>query len=189
MNRDEIIKDLLKFKDKIDDDDIRFKEIVKQKLLNNEKIIYVLNNKELQDEEAEADEYFGTNILPYYMVAPIQSNVQNFICYEVSFDEEARFNNKIKYGQLIFYILCEQKNNVEESTGIARHDLLGALLLEEFNWSNCFGNQIHCVSNKPTVIDNAYNSRVLIFEGQFPNALAKTTNNQTRVINNYGINR
>lgn len=188
MNKDEIVKDLLKFKDHIDDDDIRFKEIVKQKLLNNEKIIYVLNNKELQESEAEADEYFGVNILPYYMVSPTQSNVQNYICYEISFDEEARYNNKIKYGQIIFYILCEQKNNVEVNTGIARHDLLGALLQEEFNWSNCFGNQIHCVSNRPNVVDNNYNSRVLIFEGQFPNSLAKTTD-KTRVINNYGVIR
>ena len=37
------IQELLKFKTEVDNDDIRFKEIIKEKLLNNEKIIYVLN--------------------------------------------------------------------------------------------------------------------------------------------------
>ena len=185
----EIITELLKYKDKPDNDDIRFKEIVKQKLLNNEKIIYVLNNKELQDSEAEADEYFGVNILPYYMISPTQTNVQNFLCYEIQFAEESRYNQIIKYVRLIFYVLCEQKSNIEVHTGIARHDLLQALLLEEFNWSNCFGNQIHCVSDKPSVTDNDYNTRTIIFEGKVTNGVVKTMNNVSRVFNNNGINR
>lgn len=189
MTEQEIIKELLKFKEKPDNDDIRFKEIVKQKLLDNEKIIYALNNKELQESGAEPDEYFGINILPYYMIANTQTNVQNFICYEISYSEEARYNNVIKYVQLIFYILCEQKNNIDSHTGIARHDLLQALLLEEFNWSNCFGNQIHCVSDVPGVTDTAYNLRTLKFEGKFTKDLSKTNSNLTRIYNNDGINR
>lgn len=183
------LSELLKFKDKSINDDIRFKEIVKKKLLDNDKIIYVLNNKELQEAEAEVDEYFGVNILPYYMVVPTQTNVQNFVCYEVLFKEEARYNNIVKYIQLIFYVLCDQKNAIEPHTGIARHDLLQALLKEEFNWSNCFGNQIHCVSDKPSTVDSRYSARTLIFEGKCLNEITTSSDNKVRVYNNYGINR
>lgn len=185
----EIIQDLLKYKNVVDSDDIRFKEIIKEKLVNNEKIVYVLNNKELQESEAEPSDYFNVNILPYYIIHPTQTDVQNYICYEVNFTEEARYNSVIKYGQIIFYILCEQKNNIEEHTGIARHDLLAALIMDEFNWSNCFGIQVHCVSDKPSTTDSNYATRTLVFEGKFPNSIAKTQNDKTKVVNNFGVNR
>jgi len=107
MNREQIAKDLRTFKKVVDCDDVRFKEIIKQKLLNNEKILYAINNKELEDTGAEASDYFGINILPYYFIVPTQSEVENFVCYEVSFSEEARHNKIVKYGQIIFYLLCE----------------------------------------------------------------------------------
>lgn len=194
VSDDPILDELVKYKKIIDSDDIRYKQIIKEKLVTNDKIIYVLNNKELIESESENSDYFGINILPYYVISPTQTNVQNFICYEVQFDEEARYNGVIKYGQIIFTILCEQKNNeVTTSTGsrvgIARHDLLAALIMDEFNWSNCFGNQIHCISDKPSVVDTNYSCRTLIFEGEFPNSIASTKDGKSMVRNNYGINR
>jgi len=80
----------------------------------------------------------------------------------------------MKLLNITFYILCEEKNNIEKSTGIARHDLIGALIMDIFNWSNLFGCQIHCVSDMPSVTDNDYATRTLIFEQTTDNNLAKT---------------
>lgn len=182
------IRELLKFKETPDNDNVRFKEIIKEKLLSNEKIIYVLNNKELLEAEAEADEYYGVNIMPYYVIPSTQHNVQNFVCFETNFSEVDRYNKIIKLGQIIFYILCEDKGIIEEHTGIARQDLLAALITEQFNWSNFFGSQIHLVSDKPYVVDNHYPSRTLIFEGQFTNSISKTKDGKSMVINNWGRN-
>lgn len=173
--------ELRAYRTNLDSDDVFCKEIIKDKLLKNNKIIYLLNNKELQDAGASNDEYFGTNILGYYMITPTQTNVQNFICYEVQFDEVARYNKKIKYGQIIFYILCEQKTLTEKTTGLARHDLIAALIMEEFNWTNCFGTQVSCISDKASVVDTDYACRTLIFEMETPNNLIK---NQYRKIFN-----
>lgn len=189
MDKQKIINDLLVLKNKVDSDDVRYKEIIKRKLIDNEKIIYALNNKELEDSEADPEDYFGINILPYYQITPTQTNVQNFVCYEIQFSEEARYNSIIKYGQIVFYVLSEQKNIIDNGTGIARHDLLAALLMEEFNWSNCFGVQVHCISDKASVVDTKYACRTIVFEGKFPNSIARTNDNITRVINNDGINR
>jgi len=59
----------------VDSDDIRYKEIIKQNLINNDLIIYLLNNKELEDTEADPSDYLGINILPYFLVHPTQHNV------------------------------------------------------------------------------------------------------------------
>jgi len=61
-------------------------------------------------------------------------------------------------------VLCDEKNNIEKKTGIARHDLIAALIMDIFNWSNLFGERIHCISDVPSVIDNDYSCRTLIFE-------------------------
>lgn len=176
-------KALLAFKENVDCDDTRFKELIKEKLLDNRFIIHVLHNKELEDSDAEIDDYFGDNIRPYFLIPETQSSTKSFICYEVSFNTEAKHNNLVKYGQIIFYILCNEKDNIDQETGIARHDLLSALILDEFNWTNIFGMQIHCVSDKPSVTDNHYATRTLVFQGEFLNSIAKTKDGKTRVVN------
>ena len=57
---------------------------------------------------------------------------------------------------------------------MARHDLLAALIMDEFNLSNCFGTQIKCVSDKASVVDTDYACRTLIFEMEAPTNLVKT---------------
>lgn len=178
----EQLQTLRSLKTLMDSDDIRVKEIIKKSLIDSELIIYLLNNKELQDADADPSDYLGVNILPMYMIHPTQHNVQNYICYEVGFRELERYNSKMKLLQITFYILCEEKNNIEKLTGIARHDLLGALILDMFNWSNIFGQQIHCVSDLPSITDNDYATRTIIFEQLTDNNLAKTRSGVTRII-------
>ena len=179
----EQIQELLRLKTLVDSDDIRYKEIIKKTLIENELLIYLLNNKDLQDAEADPSDYLGINILPYYIIDPTQHNVQNFICYETETRELERYNSKMKMQRIIFYVLCEEKNNIEKKTGIARHDLIAALLIDMFNWTNLFTNNIHIVSDIPSVVDNDYACRTLIFETTTDNNLAKTKNGVTSMLN------
>lgn len=183
---------LLSFKTAIDSDDIKVKEKIKQILLNNRFIIHVLNNKELEDADCEPDEYFGINILPYYLIEPTQTNIQNFICFEVDYDMASSYqyskshkslNSTIKTLRVIFHVLCEQKNVVDKETGIARHDLLAALIQDQFNWTNYFGTKLMLVSDVSGVIDGKYASRTLIFEQTTDNNIVKTIDNTPRLIN------
>jgi len=68
----QILRDL---KTNVDSDNIHYKEIIKKNLINNDLIIYLLNNKELESIEADPSDYLGVNILPYYMIHPTQHNV------------------------------------------------------------------------------------------------------------------
>lgn len=170
-------------RNEIDHDDIRLKEKIKEKLVNNKYIIKLLNNTELEEAQSEPDEYFGVNILPYYMVQPTQTHINNFICFETQYDELKRYDATKKYQQIIFYVLCHIKSNIVQETGIARHDSIAALILREFDWTNIFGAKIHCTSNKPGMVDNDYSSRVLVFEQITDNNLVKTSKGIPRMAN------
>ena len=174
---------LLAWRDKIDNEDLFVKEKIKKILINNKDIIHVLNNKQLEESGANPDDYYYVNIFPYHIIYPTQTNVQNFICFETSFEKIFRGNQIYKFSQIIFTIMCEQKNVRDTETGLTRHDLLASLLLEQFNYSNFFGTQIQCVSNKPGVSDNSYANRVLIFQNETTANILRTEQ-RTRVINN-----
>ena len=177
------IDELRNFRTSLDSDNIRWKEKIKEKLLSNRKLLYVLDNKKLLEQDADPDAYFGDSILPYYIIHPTQSSSQNFVCYEVQFREEARYNKTVKVAEIIFYCLSEQKNVIDQTTYLARHDLLAALVQNQFNYTNVFGCQMHIVSDMPSVTDNDYATRTLIFEGEMPNNMVKTINGKTTIIN------
>lgn len=165
-----------------DYDCIRIKEIIKQKLLNNDDIIHVLNNKKLQEAEAENDEYFGINILPYYMIEPTQVDVQNFVCFTVGYENVERnftnssrtYNDLQRHLHITFVILCEQKGIKDVDTGIARHDLLGALIQNEFNFTNYFGRKIELIADNESLVDSKFACRTLVFSQITDNNMTKT---------------
>lgn len=169
---------LLDLRQDRDVDDLKLKEQVKRLLLDNKYIIHVLNNKELEKSDAEPDDYYGVNILPYYIIQPTQTNVQNFICFETSYKDIPQWDKSQKYQQIIFYILCEEKNIIDKDTSLARHDLLGALIERAFNFEPFFGGRFKLVSNVPGVTDNNYALRTLTFEQMTDNNLVKKVNGQ-----------
>lgn len=181
----EDVAELQKFTTTIDSDDIKIKEQIKQMLLNNRFIIHVLNNKELEEVEAEPDEYYNVNILPYYLLAPTQTNVQNFICFEVVYEELMRYNASAKRLNIIFHILCHHDNITDEDTGIARHDLLAALIQHDFNFTNNMGKKLKLVADQSRPVDNMFISRTLTFEQITDNNLVKTYNDNPRLANKF----
>ena len=86
------------------------------------------------------------------------------------------------------YVLCDQKTIFDTETEISRHDLLAALIRDVFNWTNCFGQQVHLVKETAGVTENQYALRTLVFELKTPNAVLKTRNNQTTIVNNKVVN-
>ena len=177
---DDDLQKIIDYKKHYENDNIYYKEIIKDKLINNSSIIKALNNSDL-DPDCPAD-YMGENILPYYLIVKTQGKARNYICFETLFEEIPRYNKVMKFGQVVFYIICDNKTIYDKDTGIARHDLLAALISDEFNWTNMFGTQIKLVSDKPVAIDDQYVGRTLIFEQTTTNNVIK----DRKVINKSG---
>lgn len=174
------------YKEYPDDDNIRIKERCKKLLISDPLIIYLLNNKELEESEADPTDYVGINILNNYMITPTQHNVQNFICLGTESIHDNDVNVVMKYQRIVFYIMCETKNNIEPLTGVGRHDLIGARIKTIFNYTNVFGTQCELTEERETVTDNDYATRTLIFEMETPKNIVKTTDGVSRTINNIG---
>lgn len=151
-----------------------YKERIKQELLNNELLIYALNNKTVDD----PDELFGTSIKPHVVVPETISEVENFILYDVDTENISESNDVMRIVTIKFMILCDEKNNIDKDTGVARHDLIGTILKEKFNWDRIFGNRVKLRSDRAAIIDAQYVARTLIFEqitinGALPNSSPK----------------
>ena len=183
---DEQLQTLRSYKTTPDDDNIRVKEVCKTTLISDPLVLYLLNNKQLEESDADPTEYIGNNILNNYLIHPTQHNVSNFICLGTEHVESARFNEDIKIQRIIFYILCEEKNNIEPLTGIGRHDLLAARIKTLFNYTNKFGTQCVLVDERESVSDNDYATRTLIFQMETPKNIVKTRDGVSRIINKIG---
>ena len=207
LTKDELLQKLRAYTYTPDDDVIRYKQKIKEKLLKCPELLYALNNKNLESElfnpdgtiNAEYDEtgeitplgewdrYFPYNIRPYIYIPETQAFTDNFLCYTVGFREIPKYNEVEYYIQIIFTILCSSapEQAIDSLTGQSRADLIGAILREKFNWSNIFGLQCKIVSNQEDIKDTNYISRTLILESTKPNGITKTSpKGNTMVINN-----
>ena len=149
-------------------DDISFmKRQIKQKLIDDPDILEALHSKIDID---SPDEFLDTHIFGFLRIPDTQDTVRNFICISVDDIEDHRFNEVIKIQSLQFTVISHL-SDIKTEYGIDRHDLLGYLIRDTFNWTNMFGLQFHLIYNKEGNIDGDYYCRTLKFEAEKLNSL------------------
>lgn len=208
LTKNDLLQKLRSYSYTPDDDVIRVKQKIKEKLLKCPELLYVLNNKELENELflpdgtinaeydastgeliplGEWDRYFPYNIRPYVFIPETQAFKDNFLCYTAGFREVPRFNDTEYYMQVVFTVLCNSapEQAFDGLTGQSRADLIGAILREKFNWSNIFGLQCKIVSNQEDIKDTNYISRTIVLESTMPNGITHTPlKHKSMIINN-----
>jgi hypothetical protein len=155
---------------KVNDDIIEMKRLIKQKLISDPDILEALNNPEIDLDSP--DEFLDNNIYGFIRVPKTQDTVRNFICFTVDDIEADRFNEVMKTQYIQFNCICHLED-MKTEFGIDRHDLLGYLVRDTFNWSDDFGSQFKLVYNKESTIDSDYYCRTLKFESTQVNSLNK----------------
>lgn len=199
----ELLSKLRNYANTPDDDNIKYKNIIKNALLNCPELLYSLHDEELEselfddngnlymDEETgkllgEVDRYFGDNsyIRPFLFIPDTQTTVKCYICYQVSFNEMPRYNNIEKYTLITFTIFVHGDDRVDKLTGIPRHDLIASIIREKFNWSSIFGMQAKLISSKESTTDNNYICRTLTFQVLDLNGIVNTPYGQETQIRN-----
>lgn len=154
----------------IEDDIISMKRLIKQKLIADPDILEALHNPDIPLDSP--DEFLDNNIYGFLRVPTTQDTVRNFICFTVDDIEEHRFNEVMKVQYIQFNAICHLED-MKTEFGMDRHDLLGYLVRDTFNWTNDFGLQFKLVYNKESVIDSDYYCRTLKFEATKINSLNK----------------
>ena len=201
--KEELLDKLRAYAETPDDDNIKYKDIIRKAVLNCPELLYALNNKELEselfDEDGnllidkdtgellgEVDRYFGdnSNIRPSLFIPDTQTTVNSYVCYQVMFDELPRYQNIYKYNEIIFNIFVNGKDRTDKLTGIPRHDLIASIIRERFNWSSIFGMQSKLISSKESTTDNNYVVRTLIFQIEDTNNIVYTPFDENSYIRN-----
>lgn len=155
---------------KVNDDIIEMKRLIKQKLIEDPDVLEALHNPKIDIDSP--DEFLDNNIYGFIRIPTTQDTVRNFICFTVDDIEENRFNEVMKNQNIQFCVICHL-DDMKTEFGIDRHDLLGYLVRDIFNWTNIFGLQFKLIYNKESTIDGDYYCRTLRFEATKPNALNK----------------
>ena len=157
---------------KVDDDIIEMKRLIKQKLIADTDILEALNNPNIPLDSP--DEFLDTNIFGFIRIPQTQDTVRNFICFTVDDIEAGQYNSHFKVQQIQFTCICHL-DDMKTKYGMDRHDLLGYLVRDVFNWTNDFGLQFKLVYNKESTVDSDYYCRTLKFERECTNSLNKAT--------------
>lgn len=155
---------------KVSDDVIEMKRLIKQKLIADPDILEALNNPDIDIDSY--DEFLDNNIYDFIRIPKTQDIVRNFICFTVDDIEESRWNEVMKTQYIQVYCICHL-DDMGTDYGMNRCDLLGYLVRDTFNWTNIFGLQFKLITNKEKTMDSDYYCRVLTFEATKPNHLNK----------------
>jgi hypothetical protein len=202
VTKDDLLGKLRAYASTPDDENVKYKDIIKNALLKCPELLYALHEKDLEfelfdddgninwDENqnplGEWDRYFGesSNIRPYLFFPETITEVKNFLCYQVMFDELPRYSAIQKYTEITFTIFVDGRDAMDTRTGIPRHDLIASIIRERFNWSSIFGMQARLISSKESITDNNYNVRTLIFQIEDLNNIVSTPYGENTYIRN-----
>lgn len=166
------------------DDTERYKYLIMKMLTSNQDILRTLNNKALEQKheyenneinsDLNGDYYRNVNIFNYLKVPDIQSEVRNFICFEVD-DVNVPYDTLIR-KHITFRTVSHEKDCITD-WGIARQDLLAAIIKTEFDWSNIFGMHLEKIYDKGCIGTNGYYYREIVYETTVPNNLVNKAKN------------
>lgn len=187
VTKNDLLNKLRAYSSTPDDENILYKKKIEKALILNPCLLYALNEKSLESELfdddgninwewndetkeyeplGEWDRYFGSNsnIRPFLFIPDTQTEVKNYICYQVSFQDTVRYQPGLKDTFITFTIFVHGNDRMDKLTGIPRHDLIASIIRERFAWSNIFGMQTYLISNKESMVDNNYVARTLVFQ-------------------------
>lgn len=158
----------------VNDDIVEMKRFIKQKLISDVDILEVLHNPSIDIDCP--DDFLDTNIFDYLRIPQTQDTVRNFLCFTVDDIEDNRYNEVIKLQYIRVTVICHL-DDMKTPYGISRHDLLGYLVKDVFNWTNDYGLQFKLISNEEKTFDSDYYGRALCFSASKVNSLNKARMN------------
>ena len=195
--KDELLDKLRAYADTPDDDNIRIKKQIKDTFLNCPELLYAIHNKELESElfdedgnlninedgklTGEVDRYFGgnSNIRPFLFIPETQDEVKNYVCYQTSYSDLVRYNDKEKKLIVTFTIFVNGKDSIDKLTNTPRHDLIASIIREKIAWIGLEISTTTPFGDKESTTDNNYLVRTLQYEVTLPNSICKTEGNNT----------
>lgn len=186
-------RDISKIERELDDfknnDIIYRKHKVMQVLNQDPDLQYVLNKKQklplnqfadpdnpTEQQKKERERILAYNekvskpqIIPYLKLNDIQTEVENFIMFDIADDRVSYTSDMMKNQTLTVICMVHENDMATEFDDITRVDLLSYIVIDLINRSNFSGLHFTLQSNKPQITDTKYYARTLQFLVKTPN--------------------
>lgn len=121
-------------------------------------------------------------ILSFLKVNDIQTEVQNFVMFDIA-DERPSYTSDLMKNQMLTVFILVQEDNMETEYGIDRADLLAYIVKDILGNSNLTGLRMKPYSDGFNVTESSYYCRTLKFLIHAPNTNNFRTGTQR---NSYG---
>ena len=136
---------------------------------------YVDKNNPTEEELAERKRIVEYNhkvskpqIIPFLKVNDIQTEVLNFIMFDIS-DDRPSYTSDLMKNQVLTIFILVQEDNMETEYNIERADLLAYIVKDILGNSNATGLRMKPYSDKFNVTETSYYCRTLEFLIHAPN--------------------
>lgn len=107
-------------------------------------------------------------IIPFLKVNDIQTEVLNFVMYDIA-DERASYESDLIKNQTVTVMCLVHENDMDTEYGICRVDLLSYIVKDLLCWSNESGLHMKLIEDKFGITDTKYYARTLKFLMRVPN--------------------
>lgn len=138
---------------------IRYKQQIASLLINNEKIVKLINQSDINTPE----DLIHKNIYDFIRVPEVPEEQKTYICYKVDIPEVYTVNFLFKKLVITIYVITHQGLMITDEGG-TRIDLLGAELDEMLNGYKGIGQSpLDLISNVEESVGDKHRCRVLTF--------------------------
>jgi hypothetical protein len=148
----------------VDSEVLEYKRKITNKLVSISDIFTYIKNESI----TTPGEMVGKNIYSFMKVPDPTVYVKNYICFNYSSITSTK-NSSFKNCSVTIGVVCHE-DDIKTTYG-NRHDVLAAIITENFNWSNFLGFELELVSDVESIQDNKYHARTLKFVNKSQNSL------------------
>lgn len=153
-------------------DVIKYKNVIMGKLFSTPDIITLIDNRDISSDTPE--KLINVNFFPYMKIPDATLKAKNYVCFDFN-ARSSNYNDLYKNVTITIGAICHES---EISTAWGnRHDVLGGVLIELFNWSNILGLQLELISDTESILENNYHARTL----QFKNLVLNSVKNGVKI--------
>lgn len=147
-------------------DVIKYKNKIMNKLCSIPDIVTLINNPEITI--ANSDKLKDVNIFSYMKIPNAIISVKNYICFDFN-ARSSSYNDLYKNINISISAICHE-SEIKTVWG-NRYDVLGGVILENFNWSNLLGLELELYSDTESILEREYHVRTLQFKNLALNSL------------------
>lgn len=169
-------------------DIIRYKNFIKDKLLENVDILYALDNETLERKSKTAKDllknsfaYWNMNIFPYMRVPDPQPTTGCYILFEVG-EQKYAIDDMSRITKIVtFRVVCHE-DIMDTDFGVTRLDLISMLISEMFDGLATMGIAFEKQSDTPKTTSNDYYYREIVYRVNSTNNIqARLRNGNMRI--------